>query len=196
MALSTALLWLVVVGSEHLSKSVSQFSSSYPYLELINISVLSRCSCYSQLSPQFMGSVLQNFSLKAPRGHSSPWVGLVELFSQSSHWYSDCWSRRWQSGAQEDVVILKWCCCVVSLLNKDLNKEGLCCVPGVPAHWKCDQETNNTIAHVLSCFLCLVQIECYQTWLFCLQKNIREQWTARGRWAFVICKKSNVSITA
>lgn len=51
-------------------------------------------------------------------------------------------------------------------------------IHGVSAHWKCDQETNDSIASVFSCFLCLVQVKCYQTWLFCLQKNIREQRTA------------------
>lgn len=41
MALSMAPLSLwVVVGSEHLSKSVFQFSSSYSYMELITVSVL------------------------------------------------------------------------------------------------------------------------------------------------------------
>lgn len=57
---------------------------------------------------------------------------------------------------------------------------------GVPAHSKCDQETNDNVTSVFSCFGCLVQVKCYQTWLFCLQKNIREQWTPRGRGALLI----------
>lgn len=57
MALSMAPLWLTVVGSEHLSKSVSQFSRSYSNLELVNISVLSCCSGYSQSFHSIVPSV-------------------------------------------------------------------------------------------------------------------------------------------
>lgn len=147
-------------------------------------------SVSTQLSPQFLGSVLQNFSLKAPWGCSSPWGGLVEVFSQSCHWHSDSWRKRWQGLEHKEVmVILKSWSCVVALSNKGLHKEDLCLFV-VSQPTESDQETNDTISSVLSCFQCLVQVKCYQTLLFCLQKNVREQWTACGRRAFLIWKKS------